>query len=301
MISAAPAAPLGAEREKAMKTIDLHVHTTASDGTASPAEAVRLASELGLAAIAVTDHDTVSGYAEAAEAGRGLGLEVVPGVELSSRYGRTIHILGYFLRTESPALTRVLDGIVAERDERNRKMAAMMQADGIPADYDQMLQRFGPVIGRPNFGQLLVELGLADSVQDAFDRYIEKGQRYYLPRKMLSIERSVEVIREAGGVPVLAHPYQYRLEESALRQLIEHCMDHGLLGMECRYSLYDEQQSQSLLALAREYGLIPTGGSDFHGANKPHIALGTGTGQLAVPAEWLETLRSVAASARSRS
>ncbi len=283
-----------------MSFVDLHVHTTASDGTASPAEAVAMAKELGLSAIAITDHDTVSGCAEAAEAGQTLGLEVVPGVEFSSRYGRTIHILGYFLRTSSPALTRVLDWIVAERSERNRKMAALMAADGIPVDYDEMLERFGPVIGRPNFGQVLVELGYAESVQDAFDRYIEKGQPYYLPRKMLSIERSVEVIREAGGVPVLAHPFQYRLEEPVLRQLIEHCMDHGLLGLECRYSLYDERQSQYLLALAREYGLTPTGGSDYHGTNKPEIDLGVGTGSLAVPAEWLEGLRSLASSTKPR-
>ncbi len=283
-----------------MNTIDLHIHTTASDGTASPAQVVRMAGELGLSAISVADHDTVSGCGEAMAEGRALGVEVVPGVEFSSRYGRTIHILGYFLNTESPALTRVLDWIVAERDQRNGKMAALMAADGIPVDYAEMKARFGPVIGRPNFGQLLVELGYAESVQDAFDRYIEKGQPYYLPRKMLSIERSVEVIREAGGVPVLAHPFQYRLEEPALRQLIEHCMDHGLLGLECRYSLYDEQQSQYLLSLAREYGLAPTGGSDFHGSNKPHIRLGVGTGSLAVPAEWLDGLRALATSTKTR-
>lgn len=283
-----------------MNTIDLHIHTTASDGTASPAQVVRMAGELGLSAISVADHDTVSGCAEAMAEGQALGVEVVPGVEFSSRYGRTIHILGYFLNTESPALTRVLDWIVAERDQRNEKMAALMAADGIPVDYAEMKERFGPVIGRPNFGQLLVTLGYAESVQDAFDRYIEKGQPYYLPRKMLSIERSVEVIREAGGVPVLAHPFQYRLEEPALRQLIEHCMDHGLLGLECRYSLYDEQQSQYLLSLAREYSLAPTGGSDFHGSNKPHIRLGVGTGSLAVPAEWLEGLRALAASTKQR-
>ena len=283
-----------------MNTIDLHIHTTASDGTASPAQVVRMAGELGLSAISVADHDTVSGCGEAMAEGRALGVEVVPWVEFSSRYGRTIHILGYFLNTESPALTRVLDWIVAERDQRNEKMAALMAADGIPVDYAEMKERFGPVIGRPNFGQLLVTLGYAESVQDAFDRYIEKGQPYYLPRKMLSIERSVEVIREAGGVPVLANPFQYRLEEPALRQLIEHCMDHGLLGLECRYSLYDEQQSQYLLSLAREYGLAPTGGSDFHGSNKPHIRLGVGTGSLAVPAEWLEGLRALAASTKQR-
>ena len=283
-----------------MKYIDLHIHSAVSDGTDSPAQIVQKAAELGLAAVAITDHDTVAGCAEAAAEGEKLGVEAVSGVELTSRYGRTIHILGYYLRTNSPVLTRTLDGILAERDHRNRKMAALMAADGIPIDYDEMKRRFGASIGRPHFGDMLVELGLAESVQDAFDRFIEKGQRYYLPRKMLSIARSVEVIREAGGVPVLAHPFQYRLEESALRQLIEHCMDHGLLGLECRYSLYDEEQSQYLLKLAREYGLIPTGGSDYHGGNKPHLALGSGTGQLAVPAAWLEPLRSMATSTKMR-
>ena len=283
-----------------MKYIDLHIHSAVSDGTDSPAQIVQKAAELGLAAVAITDHDTVAGCAEAAAEGEKLGVEAVSGVELTSRYGRTIHILGYYLRTNSPVLTRTLDGILAERDHRNRKMAALMAADGIPIDYDEMKRRFGASIGRPHFGDMLVELGLAESVQDAFDRFIEKGQRYYLPRKMLSIERSVEVIREAGGVPVLAHPFQYRLEESALRQLIEHCMDHGLLGLECRYSLYDEEQSQYLLKLAREYGLIPTGGSDYHGGNKPHLDLGSGTGQLAGPAAWLEPLRSMATSTKMR-
>ena len=283
-----------------MNTIDLHIHTTASDGTLSPVEVVRSAHELGLSAIAVTDHDTVSGCAAAMEEGKALGLEVVPGVELSSRYGKSIHILGYFVRTESPILTRLLASAVAERNDRNRRMAARMAADGIPVDYEDMLRRFGPVIGRPAFGQLLAEQGLAKDVPDAFARYIEKGQRYYLPRKLPSIERSVEVIREAGGVPVLAHPFLYGLEEPALRQLIEHCMDHGLLGMECRSSGCSEEQSQYLLKLAKEYGLVPTGGSDFHGSNKPGIAIGRGEGSLNVPAAWLEPLRAMAISTKKR-
>lgn len=284
----------------ATNTIDLHIHTTASDGTLSPAQVVRTAHELGLQAIAITDHDTVSGFGEAAAEGAELGLEVVPGLELSSRYGRIIHILGYYVRTESPILGRVLESIVGERDERNRKIAALMAADGLAADYGEMKRRFGPVIGRPHFGQLLVEQGKAESVPQAFARFLNKGQRYYLPRKMPSIERAVECIREAGGVPVLAHPYQYGLEEPALRQLIEHCMDHGLLGLECRYSSYSEEQSQALLSLAREYGLAPTGGSDFHGDSKPNIAIGSGEGSLAVPASWLPPLRNLAISTKKR-
>ena len=274
-----------------MKRIDLHVHTTASDGTFSPADAVRLAQETGLAAIAITDHDTVSGYAEAARAGAALGVEVVPGIEISTKFHHAVHILGYYIDPESDKLAPVLDWVVRDRDERNRQMAALMAADGLPVCYEDMQRRFGEVIGRPHFARLLVELGYASDVADAFDRYVEKGRKYYVGRHFLSLERSIEIIREAGGVPVLAHPFQYRLDDTGLRELIEYSMAHGLRGMECRYSGYTTEQSGYLERLAEEYGLIKTGGSDFHGANKAHIRLGTGTGGLEVPYEFLEELK----------
>ena len=277
-----------------MKRIDLHVHTTASDGTASPKEAVKLAKEAGLSAIAITDHDTVSGYAEAAEAGKALGVEVVPGIEISTKYGRAVHILGYYIDPDSDKLAPVLEWVVRDRDERNRKMAELMAADGLPVSYEEMHRRFGAVIGRPHFAEVLVELGLAKDIRDAFDRYVEKGQKYYLPRNFLSIERSIEIIREAGGVPVLAHPFQYKLDDAGLRELIEHCMESGLQGMECRYSGYSVEQSKYLGRLAEEYGLIKTGGSDFHGDNKKHISIGAGTGGLEVPYKYLEKLRQTA-------
>ena len=277
-----------------MKRIDLHVHTTASDSTASPAEAVRLAKEAGLSAIAITDHDTVSGYAEAAEAGKKYGVEVVPGIEISTKYGRAVHILGYYIDPDSDKLAPVLEWVVHDRDERNQKMAELMAADGLPVSYEEMHRRFGAVIGRPHFAEVLVELGLAKDIRDAFDRYVEKGQKYYLPRNFLSIERSIEIIREAGGVPVLAHPFQYKLDDAGLRELIEHCMESGLQGMECRYSGYSVEQSKYLGRLAEEYGLIKTGGSDFHGDNKKHISIGTGTGHLEVPYKYLEKLRQTA-------
>ena len=275
-----------------MKKIDLHVHTTASDGTFSGREAVQLAADTGLAAIAVTDHDTVSGYAEAAQAGQELGVEVVPGIEISTKYGGAIHILGYYIDPTSDKLRPVLDWIVHDRDSRNRKMAELMAADGLPVSYEAMHARFGSVIGRPHFAEVLVELGLASSVQDAFDRYVEKGQRYYLPRSFLPIERSVEIIAEAGGIPVLAHPFQYKRDDAGLRDIIEHCMEHGLRGIECRYSGYGPDKVAYLEALADEYGLVKTGGSDFHGANKPHISLGRGiNGKLDVPYSFLERLK----------
>ena len=277
-----------------MSRIDLHIHSTASDGTCTPAEIAALAARQGLAAVALTDHDTVLGYPELAEAAASLGLETVPGIEISTKYGGAVHILGYYIDPHSPALEPVLNWVVHDRDERNEKMCALMAADGLPVSYEDMKRRFGEVIGRPHFADILVELGLASSVRDAFDRYVEKGQKYYLPRNFLSIERSIEIIREAGGVPVLAHPFQYKLDDAGLRELIEHCMESGLQGMECRYSGYSVEQSKYLGRLAEEYGLIKTGGSDFHGENKKHISIGTGTGALEVPYQYLEKLREAA-------
>ena len=283
-----------------MREIDLHIHTAASDGTCSPAEAVRLAKGAGLRALAVTDHDTVEAHAEARREAERVGIEFVPGIEISTKYGVAVHILGYYIDAEKPGMRGLLDWIVEDRDRRNEKMCALMAADGLPVSYAAMKERFGEVIGRPNFGEILVELGLARDVNDAFARYVEKGQRYYIARTILPIEKAVESIVEAGGVAVLAHPFQYKKDDAELRELIEHCMDHGLRGMECRYSGYGPDKVAYLEALAEEYGLLRTGGSDFHGQNKPRIHLGSGIdGELAVPYEWLERLREAAESGRT--
>ncbi|MBQ5977528.1 MAG: PHP domain-containing protein [Oscillospiraceae bacterium] len=277
-----------------MREIDLHVHTTASDGTFTPTEAVKLAAETGLRAMAVTDHDNMRGCAEAARAGEAYGVEIVPGIEISTKFRQSVHILGYYVDPDAPAMRETLDWVVQDRDNRNKKMADLMSADGLPVSYEQMHERFGPVIGRPHFARILVEFGLAGSIAEAFDKYVEKGRRYYVPRSILSIERSVEIIRESDGVPVLAHPFQYHLDDAGLRELIEHCMDSGLMGIECRYSGYNENRVAYLQKLAGEYGLLTTGGSDFHGANKPHIALGRGIGgDLEVPYEYLQRLKEV--------
>ena len=261
-----------------MKRIDLHVHTTASDGTCTPTEVVRKAAGMGLAAIAVTDHDTVSGYAEAAKAGQELGIEVVPGLEISTRYLGPVHILGYYVDPESPVLQEVSDWLVKDRDKRNRRMAALMAADGLPVDYERMQERFGAVIGRPHFAKLLVELGVAESVNDAFARFVERGQKYYCARNFLPIERAIRLIREAGGVPVLAHPFQYRLNDESLRDLIELCMKNGLLGMECRYSGYDEQKVDYLNTRC-----CPPAAATFTAASSPISPWATAWGSSACP------------------
>lgn len=275
-----------------MKKIDLHVHTTESDGTYTPAEVVRIAKNAGLSAIAITDHDTNLGYAEAAAEGERLGVEVVPGIEISTKYTVAVHILGYYIDGSSPALKAVLNWVVTDRDTRNRKMAELMAADGLPVSYDDMVKRFGTVIGRPHFGRILIELGLAKDMQDAFDRFIERGQKYYLPRTIMPLDRAIGLIKQAGGIPVIAHPFQYRYDDKMLRELIEVCMGYGVKGMECRYSGYGEDKVRYLTALADEYGLVKTGGSDFHGENKKHISLGSGiNSNLEVPYSWLEELK----------
>ena len=271
-----------------MREVDLHIHTTASDGTLTPREVVRRAADMGLRAVAITDHDTVLGHAEALSAGMDYGVEVVPGIEVSTRHGVSIHILGYYIENLVPLLA----GIVNDRDRRNAKICELMAADGLPVSYAQMKERFGTVIGRPHFGRILVELGLAGSVTDAFQRYVGRGMRYYVPRASISVTDAVEAVVQCGGVPVLAHPFQYKKSDAELRELIELCREHGLRGVECRYSGYGPEQVRYLENLAGEYGLLKTGGSDFHGENKPRISLGTGVGgELDVPYAWLEALR----------
>ena len=275
-----------------MKRIDLHIHTTASDGTFTPEEVVREASRLGLAAVAITDHDTAAGYARAAAEGEKRGLEVVPGIEISTKFRSAVHILGYYIDVDSPALEEVLEWMHRDREERNVKLCAMLRASGVDIDIERMHARFGDLVGRPHFAEIMIENGMARDMNDAFERLLNKNKPYFIPRQFLPIERSIEIIREAGGTAVLAHPFQYRLDDAALRELIEHCMESGLEGMECRYSGYDAAQTAYLEALAAEYGLVRTGGSDFHGAIKGEIRLGEGKGGLNVPYAFLEELRS---------
>ena len=275
-----------------MDRIDLHIHTTASDGTFTPEEVVREASRIGLAAVAITDHDTAAGYARAAAEGENCGLEVVPGIEISTKFRSAVHILGYYIDAQSPALGEVLDWMHRDREERNVKLCAMLRESGVDIDIERMHARFGDLVGRPHFAEIMIENGMARDMNDAFERLLNKNKPYFIPRQFLPIERSIEIIREAGGTAVLAHPFQYRLDDAGLRELIEHCMESGLEGMECCYSGYDAAQTAYLEALAAEYGLVRTGGSDFHGAIKGEIRLGEGKGGLNVPYAFLEELRS---------
>ena len=275
------------------KLIDLHVHTTASDGSLSPSEAVMLAHELGLSAIAVCDHDTADGVKEAVSEGERLGVEVVPGIELSVDYrGYGVHILGYFIDPDSQALNKLLDWVVRERERRNGEIAAAMAADGLPVSMEYMHSRFpDAIVGRPHFAAVLVENGLVDSVAEGFKKYLSSGGRYYRKRQYIPMDMAFETLRLSGAKAVFAHPLQYRFSHEELLELTEKLVEEGIAGMECIYSTYTPEQSEYLKEIAGKYGLCITGGSDFHGSGKPHIQIGSGCGDMEVPCELLEKLK----------
>ena len=276
-----------------MERIDLHLHTTASDGTDTPAQLVRKAREAEILAIAVTDHDTVAGVREAQETGAALGVEVVTGIEVSSDYrDNNIHILGYFLDPESPALRPVLDWVRVERAERNERIVAMLAADGYAISMEELESREpAAVLGRPHMAELLMEKGYVDSVKQGFERLLGEGCRYYLPKRRISMARAVETIRAAGGLAVLAHPLQYRYPRAEVIEMIEYARSLGIGALECYYSEHSREEQRWLLAQAEHYGLGVSGGSDYHGTRKTHIAMGSGMGDLAIPYSVLSELK----------
>ncbi|MCD8087654.1 MAG: PHP domain-containing protein [Oscillospiraceae bacterium] len=274
--------------------IDLHIHTTASDGTDAPQAVVELAHTLGLRAIAVTDHDSVAGIAEAQAAGDALGVEVIAGIEISADYrGNRAHILGYFIDPASPALAPAVNWAVNEREARNVKIVGAMEADGFDISLEALRQAYpGAVLGRPHMAEWLMKKGYVSSIKEAFDRYLGDGMPYYRPRERMPMAQAMEVIAQAGGVPVLAHPFQYGYDEAERVAFIQAAIKSGCQGLEAYYSEHSPDQRQWLLDAAAEYGLKVSGGSDYHGSHKPHIQMGSGIqGSLAVPYEVLERLR----------
>lgn len=276
--------------------VDLHIHTTASDGTVSPGEAVVMAHDLGLAAVAITDHDTVAGVPEALAAGERLGVEVIPGVELSADYlDRDVHIVGLFIDPDDPGLAGALAWSRDKRRERNEKLAAAMAADGLPISMDALRAAYpGAVLGRPHIAGWLAEHGLAADAADAFRRYLNKGRPYYLPRERMDLPGAVEAIRSAGGVAVIAHPFHYGFDPDALDAFVRAAVRAGCRAIEVHYSEHTPVRQAEAASLAKRYGLAASGGSDFHGAVKPAIRMGSGVdGTLRVPASVLDGLRAV--------
>lgn len=276
------------------RLIDLHTHSTASDGSLTPTELIRYAARKRLAALALTDHDGVDGLNEAVAEGKRLGIEVIPGVELSADHpDGTMHILGFFIDPRHEGFCARLRRLQAARGERNPKIIQKLQNLGLKITYDEVVAASGGgQVGRPHFAKVLVQKGYVSSMQGAFERYLKKGAPGYVEKFRFSPQEVITAIHEAGGVAVLAHPFTLFKDPSAkLDPYLGVLAGIGLDGLEVMYSSYSEEQNRTYRELAEKYHLLPSGGSDFHGSHKPGIDLGTGTGNLQIPVELLEPLR----------
>lgn len=277
-----------------MRAVDLHTHSTASDGTYTPSELVAYAHEKGLAAIALTDHDTTKGLDEAVEAGRKYDdLEVIPGIEFSTEYeGKDVHMVGLYMEYSSPEMQEKLQEFVDSRVSRNRKMCRLLTEHGVPMDFDELQAAFpDSVITRAHYAGYMMEKGYVRSRQEAFDRYIGDTCECFVPREKITPEMAIEMILTAGGIPVLAHPILYHMSDARLRTLVGKLKDAGLVGIEAIYSTYAAADERDIRRIAADYDLLVSGGSDFHGANKPKIDLGSGMGHLFVPEEVLTKMK----------
>jgi predicted metal-dependent phosphoesterase TrpH len=275
--------------------IDLHTHSTASDGLYAPAELVKRAADAGLTLIGLTDHDTTNGIAEAQTAGARVGVVVIPGVEINTDLpdGQgEAHILGYYLDVDQPAFQATLTFLRDAREKRGERMVQQLRDHGVTVEWPRVRELAQGTVGRPHVARALIEAGYATDVSDAFARYLTRGKAGYVPRFKLAPEQATQLIRSAQGVPSLAHPAGIPgLAETLLPALAS----TGLLGLECYYGQYDDETIARLLALANTQGLVPTGGSDYHGPNIHPTPLG---GRW-VPPETAQRLREASERLRS--
>jgi predicted metal-dependent phosphoesterase TrpH len=276
-----------------MNRVDLHLHTTHSDGSCTPSEVIGLAHQAGVTALAITDHDIMTGVAEAITAGNGYGIEVIPGVEISSVIGQSeLHILGYFLDWQDPALNERFTSLRASRHRRNPQIIERLQALGIDISYEEVRALAGSdSVGRPHIARALMDKRVVSSAKDAFDRFLADGKPAYVPRELPSPAEAIQWIKTAGGLAVLAHPTWVKLAGRSLIELVRDLKSAGLDGIEVYYSTHAARQTREYLSLAQQLGLLVTGGSDFHGLTKPDIDVGIGKGSLHIPAALLTNMK----------
>lgn len=245
--------------------VDLHTHSTASDGLYEPSDLLRQASEAGLTVLALTDHDSTNGIDEAKQAAKQLGIELIPGIEINTSInGKEVHVLGYFIEYERAAFQKTLHFLRDVREKRGERIVQKLNDLGVHIAWERVRELAQGSVGRPHVARALVEAGYAQSVADAFDKYIGSRCPAYVPRYQLSSENAIRLIVSANGVPVIAHPYYYPGLTLLKERLPEFCA-LGLAGLETYYGPYTQEQEQEVRALADAYKLIPTGGSDYHG------------------------------------
>lgn len=289
--------------------VDLHVHSTKSDGTYSPKELVDYAMEKGLSAFALTDHDSVGGIEEAMEYAKMLRLqaaaisdaqaekvpEVIPGIEFSTEYqGKDVHIVGLYIDIHYPAFEKHLKEFVVSRDMRNEKMCQSLQGIGMDITFAKLQEAFpGAVITRAHYAKYMLNHGYIKSMNEAFERYIGDHSPHFIPREKVTPEQAVELILAADGIPILAHPVLYHMSDARLEELVIKLKTAGLAGIEAIYSTYSPAEERQMRKLAAKHNLLISGGSDFHGSNKPGLDLAVGYGKLYVPYEILFNLKKI--------
>ncbi|MBM3784551.1 MAG: PHP domain-containing protein [Acidobacteria bacterium] len=276
--------------------VDLHSHTDASDGSDTPQQLVDNALAAGLDALSITDHDTLAGYDAALPYATGKGLDLLCGIELSTKFhGKTVHLLGYFPAGEpGPEFRAWLLGLQAKRRERNVRLAARLQSVGVDIRLEEVEAIGKTMAGRPHFARLMVQKGYVKNLQQAFDKYIADEGAAFVEREEVPFDEGVSRMRAAKGIPVMAHPVRLgRKSENEERAWIQEAFELGMGGLEVQHSDHDVEAQIRYGVLAGRLGLIPTGGSDYHGTFKPGIQLGSGSGgNVAVPRAWLDRLRS---------
>lgn len=275
------------------RIVDLHVHSTESDGTLTPEDLVAEAKKVGLAAFALTDHDTCQGVGKAMPCAASAGIELISGIELSTDYhGKEVHIVGLYIDIENEQLLKKTAEYRKCRSERNALMVEALRKEGLSITMEELVaENPDCVITRANIARFLYEHGQIKSVREAFDRYIGDHCKCYVGRLKVASTDAVRLIKEAGGTAILAHPLLYGLSNTNLQKMIDELKPVGLDGLEAIYSTYTTGEEQQMKRLARENGLLISGGSDFHGSNKPDIALGRGRGHLYIPYSVLETIK----------